>query len=142
MMITRPDPYRAFRFRVEVAGLQVGGFQSVSGLARESKIEPFREGGVNHYEHQLVTLTTYPPLVLKRGLFDTLLWDWHKDVIEGRVQRRTITIKLLNDAGHEVWHWICEKAFPSKWTGAELDATGNAIATESIEFVHHGLTRQ
>ena len=142
MMIKRPDPYRAFRFRVEIDNLQVGGFQSVSGLVRESKVEPFREGGINHYEHQLVTLTTYPPLVLKRGLFDFTLWDWHEDVVAGTVKRKKITISLLNDAGNEVWHWICEGAFPSKWTGAELDATGNAIATESIEFVHHGLIRQ
>jgi phage tail-like protein len=141
-MATRPDPYRAFRFRVEIGGLQQGGFQSVSGLARESKIEPFREGGINHFEHQLVTLTTYPPLVLKRGLFDPMLWDWHQEVIGGTVLRRTITVKLLNDGGDEVWHWICEGAFPSKWSGAELDATGNVIATESIEFVHHGITRQ
>jgi phage tail-like protein len=141
-MISRADPYRAFRFRVEIEGLQQGGFQSVSGLVRESKVEPFREGGVNHFEHQLITQTTYPPLVLKRGLFDPVLWDWHQEVINGQIQRKTITVRLLNDTGEEVWHWICENAFPSKWSGAELDATGNAIATESIEFVHHGLTRQ
>ncbi len=141
-MATRPDPYRAFRFQVEFDGLQQGGFQTVSGLERQSKIEPFREGGINHYEHQLVTLTTYPPLTLKRGLVDPQLWIWHKDVIEGTVERKTISVILLDEAGNEVWRWICEGAFPSKWSGAELEATNNAIATESIEFVHHGLTRQ
>ena len=140
-MATRPDPYRAFRFRVEIDGLQQAGFQTVSGLVRESKIEPFREGGVNHYEHQLVTLTTYPPLTLKRGLADLQLWDWHNEVIEGRVERKSITVTLQDEAGTDVMSWICEDAYPSKWSGAELDATNNAIATESIEFVHHGLTR-
>lgn len=141
-MAKRPDPYRGFRYRVEIYGLQQAGFQTVSGLERESKIEPFREGGVNNYEHQLVTLTTYRPLTLKRGLVDPMLWDWHHEVIEGEVQRRTITITLMDDGGNEVWHWICKNAFPSKWSGSELDATGNTIATESVEFVHHGLTRK
>lgn len=139
-MTSRPDPYRAFRFRVEKDGLLLGGFQSVGGLVRECKIEPYREGGINHYEHQLVTQTTYPPLVLKRGLFDSSLWDWHQDVINGDIQQSSITVILMNDAGEDEWFWNCVHAFPSKWTGAELDATTNNIATESIEFVHHGLT--
>lgn len=138
----RPDPYRAFRFRIEIDNTQQGGFQTVSGLERESKIEPYREGGVNHFERQLVTLTTYPALTLKRGLVDTWLWDWHQDVINGSVVRRTIAVVLLDERGEEAWRWICEDAFPAKWTGAELDATNNAIATESIELVHHGITRQ
>ncbi|MBU0654303.1 MAG: phage tail protein [Gammaproteobacteria bacterium] len=140
-MTARPDPYRAFRFRVEIDQLQEGGFQSVSGLERVCTIEPYHEGGANHFEHQLITLTNYPALVLKRGLFSTALWDWHQDVINGNVRRETITIVLLEGKDTEVWRWQCEHAFPSKWTGAELDATGNNIATESIEFVHHGLTR-
>ena len=137
----RPDPYRAFRFRVEIDQIQLGGFQSVSGLERTTTIEPYREGGINDYEHQLITLTNCPALVLKRGLFNTTLWDWHQDVINGIVNRETIAVVLLDDTGEEVWRWICVEAFPSKWTGVELDATANNIATESIEFVHHGLTR-
>ena len=135
------DPYRAFRFTVQIDGIENGGFQSVSGLERTSKIEPYREGGNNHFEHQLITQTTYPALTLKKGLVDTSLWDWHRDVIRGTIVRHNITVTLRDDANNDVWSWICEKAFPSKWTGAELDATANAVATESIEFVHHGLTR-
>jgi phage tail-like protein len=140
--MSRPDPHRAYRFQLEIARIQRGSFQSVSGLERECKIEPYREGGANHYEHQLVTLTTYPPLVLKRGLVDYELWDWHQQVISGDVERQNIAIILLDESGNEAWRWICEDAFPSKWSGAELDATSNAVATESIEFVHHGLVRQ
>ena len=96
-----PDPYRAFRFRIEIDSMQQGGFQSVSGLERETRIEPYREGGINHYEHQLITLTTYPTLTLKRGLVDTALWDWHQEVINGLVQRRTVSVVLIDDTGEE-----------------------------------------
>jgi phage tail-like protein len=136
------DPFRAFRFLVEVDAMEQGGFQTVGGLARESKIDTYREGGVNTFEHQHAGLTTYPALTLKRGLADPRLWDWHQEVVSGVVRRKTISIVLLDEAGGEAWRWICAAAFPSKWTGAELDATQTALATEQVEFVHHGLTRQ
>src|SRR5688572_17126966 len=120
----RADPYRAYRFRVEVDATEQGGFQSVGGLARESNIETFREGGVNTFEHQLVTLTTYPTLVLKRGLVDRDLWEWHERVILGDVERKTISIVLVGEGGNEAWRWVVQSAFPSKWTLGELDAVG------------------
>ncbi|OJF14201.1 phage tail protein [Couchioplanes caeruleus] len=138
----RPDPFRLFRFVVEIDGIEAGGFQTVGGIERQTKIEPYREGGINAYERQLVVGTTYPALVLKRGLADVSLWDWHQDVIAGVIRRRTVSVVLLDDSGDEVWRWICAGAYPAKWTGAELDAMSAAVATESIELVHHGITRQ
>ncbi|MEA3015679.1 MAG: hypothetical protein QOI38_401 [Sphingomonadales bacterium] len=133
------DPFLAFRFRVEVMGIQVGGFQSVSGLERETKIEPFREGGVNDYELQHAGLTTYPRLKLKRGLSDPMLWAWHQAVILGEIRRMILSVVLLSEAQIEVWRWIFIGAYPAKWTGSDLDASQNLVATETIEFVHHGL---
>ena len=49
--MARPDPLRSFRFVVEVDGRVAGGFQSVSGIERQTEIEPYREGGVNDFEH-------------------------------------------------------------------------------------------
>jgi phage tail-like protein len=139
--MARPDPYRAFRFLVEIDNTQQGGFQSVAGLERETKTDAYREGGVNHFEHQLAGVTTYPPLTLKRGLAATTLWDWHQDVIDGRIERKTIAVVLLDEAGNEAWRWIVTDAYPTKWTGTELDATASAVATESVAFVHRGVTR-
>ncbi|HLL31177.1 MAG TPA: phage tail protein [Allosphingosinicella sp.] len=133
------DPFLAFRFRVEVMGIQVGGFQSVSGLECNTKIEPYREGGVNDYELQHAGLTTYPPLKLKRGLADPSLWAWHQAVILGRIQRAVLSVVLLSESRIEVWRWIFIGAYPSKWTGGDLDATQSVVATETVEFVHHGL---
>ena len=138
----RPDPYRAYRFLVEIGGNEQGGFQMVSGLERETKIESYREGGINHFEHQLAVLTTYPPLTLKRGLVDPALWLWHQDVINGDIKRQTISVILLDEVGAEAWRWVVVDAYPAKWSGLELDAMANAIAAESIAFVHHGVTRQ
>lgn len=136
------DPYRVFRFRIEAQGLDRGGVQSVSGLERTTEVEPYREGGVNDYERQLAVKTTQSTLVLRRGLLDTWFWDWHEDVVRGDIERRTISIILLNETGEEAWRWVCADAFPTKWGGLDLDAMSNAVAVEIVELVHHGLTRQ
>ena len=140
--MARPDPYRVFRFVVEIDGTEAGGFQAVSGVERQTEVEAYREGGVNDFEHQLVAKTTCPPLVLRRGLVGSWLWDWHQDVVSGRVRRRTVSVLLLDEAGQEAWRWVCVGAYPARWTGAELDAMSESVATESVELVHHGITRQ
>lgn len=138
----RPDPYRAYRFLVEIDGTEQGGFQTVSGIERDTKIEPYREGGVNDHERQIAGLTTYPALRLKRGLVDAALWEWHQEVIAGSVQRKTVSVVLLDEVRAEAWRWVLAGAYPSKWSGAELDSGQSMVATESVELVHHGLTRQ
>ncbi|MFI0237568.1 phage tail protein [Streptomyces sp. NPDC016845] len=140
--MVRADPYRGFRFVVEADGTTVAGFQTITGIERQTRTEPYREGGVNDFEHQIAGVTTYPPLVLKRGLADTTLWDWHQQVIGGGVQRRTVSVILLDDNRAEAWRWICLDAYPARWVGAELDALADAVATESVELVHRGITRQ
>ena len=58
--MARKDPLRGFRFVVEIDDIASGAFARVKGLARELKHESYREGGVNDYEHKLVTQVTYP----------------------------------------------------------------------------------
>ena len=143
--MARKHPYHAFRFRVEFDSVQHGGFSRVKGLSRETKVESRREGGVNDFEHKLVTQTTYPNLVLERGLVDPYLWGWHEDVIDAAdakgVKRRTITIVLQDEAGEEAWRWLVEKAFPVKWTGTDLDGASGQVLVESVELAHHGIKK-
>ena len=137
----RNDPYRGFRFRVEFDHIQHGGFSRVKGIARETKYESFREGGVNDFEHKLATLTTYGPLVLERGLVDEYLWAWHENVVEGRVTRRNLTVALHDANDDEVWRWLVVSAFPVKWSGSDLDGGSAQVVIESVEFAHHGIRK-
>jgi phage tail-like protein len=133
------DPYDGFRFRVEILGLQVGGFSQVTGIEREVQTEDFREGGLNDYTHKLATVTKYQNLSLKRGLADAAeLWQWHQDVVNGRIERRQITVLLQDSLGNDKWRWIFAGAYPVKWSGTELNAATNAVFVESVEFAHSG----
>lgn len=135
------DPYLAFRFRVEIDSLQVSGFSDVQGLSFETQVEKFREGGVNLHERQLPGPAVYPSnLILRRGLADTdVLWSWYCDVMEGRIERKQVTIVLMNSGGEEKWRWVFRKACPVKWIGPQLTASQAAVAFESIELVHTGI---
>lgn len=137
------DPYRGFRFVVEIDGTQVGGFSDVSGLETRTETDDYREGGTNHYVHKIAKETKYPNLTLKRGLTDaTGLWDWCQDVVAGQIRRRTVSVILLDAQRQEKWRWVFSDAFPVKWSGSDLTATGNNVAIETLELAHHGMRKQ
>lgn len=137
----RPDPFRGFRFLLEIDGITSGGFVRVKGLVREVKHESYREGGVNDYEHKLFTQVTYPVVVLERGLALDDLWQWALAAADGEVERKTIRIRLQNEAGEKAWAWEIAHAMPVKWTASDLDAQASQVVMESLELAHHGLRR-
>lgn len=139
----RIDPLRGFRFLVEIDGIASAAFTRVKGLSREIKHESFREGGVNDYEHKLVSQVSYPPLVLERGLALTNLWQWTQDVTNGEIVRRKISIRVQTEAGVPApgLAWHADGAFPVKWSCSDLDANSSQVLMESVELAHHGLRR-
>jgi phage tail-like protein len=139
--MTRQDPLRAFRFLVEIEGITSGGFTRIKGLSREVKMESYREGGVNDYEHKLVTQVSYPVVILERGLALDDLWKWALATADGEVRRRTIRIHLQNEANEKTWAWQVEYALPVKWTASDLDAQASPVVMESLELAHHGLRK-
>ena len=139
--MTRQDPLRGFRFLLEIEGITSGGFTRVKGLSREVKYESYREGGCVEYEHKLVTQVSFPVLVLERGLALDDLWKWAQAVADGDVERKTIRIRLQDEAGDKAWAWQVEYALPVKWTATDLDAQTSPVIMESLELAHHGLRK-
>jgi phage tail-like protein len=139
------DPYLANRFEIvlEIEGLKEASFSECAGLVVETEVEERREGGVNDYVHRLPKGTKLSTIVLKRGITDSdRLWKWHHDTVVGNVKTATnLSIVLLDSLGTERWRWNVTDAYPTKWTGPELKADGSAVAIETLELVHHGLTK-
>jgi phage tail-like protein len=137
----RQDPLRGFRFLLEIEGITSGGFTRVKGLSREVRYESYREGGVTEYEHKLLTQVTYPVVVLERGLALDDLWKWAQAAADGDVERKTIRLRLQNEANEKMWAWQIEYAVPVKWTASDLDAQASPVVMESLELAHHGLRK-
>jgi phage tail-like protein len=139
--MARIDPLRGFRFLLEIDDITSGGFARVKGLSREVKHESYREGGVNDYEHKLLTNVTYPVLVLERGLALDDLWKWAQAAADGDVQRKTIRIRLHDEANEKQFAWQIAHAVPVKWSVSDLDAATSPVVMETLELAHHGLRR-
>ena len=137
--MARRDPFRGFRYLVEMEGLVSGGFLRVKGLSREVRVESYKEGGVNEYEHKLAGQVTYPSVVLERGLAREDLWYWAFAASEGLIVRKNIWIRLQNEAGEKAWAWHLDWALPVKWSRSDLDANASQVVMESLELAHHGL---
>ena len=139
----RKDPFRSFNFRLEIDGIDRGGFRECSGLdASQDPIE-YREGTEGLTARKLPGLNKYSNITLKWGMTDdTELWDWRKKAIVGKVERRNGSIVLLDEAGEERLRWNFREAWPTKWTGPSFNATGNEVAIETLEIAHEGLELQ
>jgi len=138
---SRKDPFGRFNFLLEIEGVTAAGFSEVSGLANETEVIEYREGGdkVNS-PRKLPGLTKYSNLILKRGVTaDNSLWNWRKTVIDGAVERRNGSIILLDESRNEILRWNFYNGWPCKWEGPALKAKSNEVAIETLEIAHERL---
>jgi phage tail-like protein len=139
----RQDPFPNFNFAVEIEGMVHAGFSEVSGLQLEIEVQEYREGGVNQFMHKRAGPAKYPSnLTLKKGITVVReLWDWYWQVTQGNIERRNLSVLLMDSTGEEQRRWNFEQAYPVKWVGPELRASANEAAFESLEFAHKGLSK-
>jgi len=137
----RNDPYRNFRFRVEVDGIKAG-FSEASGY--NSTIDPidYREGDDPTHLRKLSGLTKYGNITLKWGVTDSMdLYKWHQDAVNGTITRKKVDIILLDETGKDKSRWEAVQAWPTKYDASAFNAKGNDVSIETLELVHEGLTR-
>ncbi len=131
----RNDPYAAHNFKVAIDGVATAGFSECSGLSIENDVIEYRHGEEDTYVRKLPGLRKYSKITLKRGFTkDTGLWEWRKTVLEGKTQRASGSITLLDEARKPAMHWNFFEGWPSKLDGATLNAKGNDIAIETLEI--------
>lgn len=135
-------PLPVFHFEVDWGGTRIG-FTEVSGLSVETQPIDYREG-VNREYHvtKMPGMQQYGNLTLKRGVFksDNEFYNWWNTVKLNKIERRDITIKLLDEDHAPTVTWRVKNAWPTKVEGPGLNATGNEAALETLELVHEGLT--
>jgi len=133
-MAARFDPYKNFKFRVEIDGINVAGFCEVSGIGSEIEVIEYREGGEDH-TRKLPGLIKFTNVTLKRGMTDSRdLYNWHRALLQGTLDRRTVVIVLLDDERKDVARWRLSDAFPQKYQGPRLNAKTSEVAIETLEL--------
>src|SRR5687768_1999197 len=105
----RRDPFRGFKFRVSVDGIQRAGFREVSGLDAATDSVDYREGDdLTLTISKLPGLKKFANITFKRGITDDLdLWKWRKQVMDGKIKdaRKNGSIILMDDEGKDVAQW-------------------------------------
>ena len=136
-------PYRNFRFRLEIDGLDAGSCSEVSGFDATIDVVEYRAG-----DDPAITPTKLPGLIkygnitLKWGSSETMvLYDWLIDITEGTIEKKTVTLTALDEEGSPAASWRCINAWPVKYTAPDFNGTSSEVAIETIELAHEGLTR-
>ena len=135
-------PIPKFHFQVDWGGSKIG-FTEVTGLDVETEVIEYRDGVSPEYsKRKMPGMQKYSNITLKRGTFasDNEYFKWWNTVKLNTIERRDITISLLNENHEPVVVWKVKNAWPSKIQSTDLKAEGNEVAIESMELVHEGLT--
>lgn len=131
--MARVDPYRNFRFLVEIDGIVQAGFSECSGFGSNVEVIEYREGGDATTVRKLPGKVSYPDITLKWGTTDSReLYDWHLAAVNGQIQRKNGSIILQDDGGQEKVRWNFFNAWPSKWDGPDFNAKGNDVSVDSL----------
>src|SRR6478735_9497972 len=112
---------------------QTSSFSEVSGLTMEAEVVEYRGGADPQFStRKQPGLRKFSNVTLKRGIAPTEagngLFEWYNSITIGAVERRDVTVSLLN-----------EERWPVMIEGPGLKATGTDVAIESVEFACEGI---
>lgn len=140
---TYVDPYRAFNFKIEIQGITEGHFIECSGLGAKLGVAAYREAGNNQVVHYVPGHVEYSAITLRYGVTKSKdLFEWFKTGVKGQVQRKNISIVLVDaDGTTEVMRWNLVGTFVKEWIGSFLDARSQEVAIESITLVCESMDR-
>lgn len=137
------DPYTSIHFAIDVNGVTEGRFVECSPI--EVDVEPikYREAGANQLVRRLPGRVAYSDITLRYGMTKSKqLWDWMQTSIDGKVERRNVSIIMYgHDGTTEVMRWNLRNSWPTRWRGANLDTMGNEVAVETLVLVFEEFER-
>ena len=143
-MATNNYPLTGFHFTVKWSDDDENvSFSEVSGLSVSTTPIEYREGANKEYTtFKMPGLKKYDNVTLKRGSMatDNGFYDWSNTIANNTVERRDITISLLNETHEPVVTWSLKNAFPIKYDGGSLNASDGQVLVESVELAYESFT--
>ncbi len=146
----RHNPYRTFRFQVDIDGIPVAGLRKMSPLKKSTEVTDWRTAGDPTHKRKLPGGTDYEPITLEQGLtMDPVFEKWANSVNELRGEinlkefRKNLTITVLNLEGRPAISYQVFEAWVSEFQALpDLDAgTSNAVGIQTITLAHEGWRR-
>jgi len=136
---TQGDFNLGHRFNVEIDGVSVGGIHNVTGLEHEHEIVEYQDGD-DHWTHLRPGRQKTSVVTIEKDWSSTdEFYKWFKTVLDGKVERRSISFIYLNDSGDEASRVNLFDTWPKKWTIKGLNSRNSGHASEAIEVVFERL---
>jgi phage tail-like protein len=135
-------PSPKFYFSVQLGNHVTGSFQEAIAHESETEVVEYRHGNSpSFYPIKMPGLGRVGNVTLRKGIFasDTAFWAWYNEIKLNTIQRQTVVINLLDDAGTPKMTWTLNNGFPTKITGDDLKSEGNEVAIESLELAYETL---
>jgi phage tail-like protein len=142
--MARNDPYRNFKFRLEIEGIAQANFSEVTVGETTTDAVDYREGTDPSHVRKLDGLTKYGNVTLKWGVTaSTDLYNWHKAIVSGQIQsnRKTVAIVVQDESGADKARFVVDQAWPMKYQPSGLNGKGNEVFVELLELVNEGIER-
>jgi phage tail-like protein len=145
--MSRVDPLRNFRYRLEIDDITQAGFAEVAIAETTIDAVDYREGTDPPHVRKLSGLTKYGNVTLKWGLTvggtALELFRWHADVSAGQVKekRKKVVIVVQDEAGGDAARFVVSEAWPVKYDPSDLNAKGNEAVIELLELANEGIER-
>ena len=134
-------PLPKFHFSVEWGGTRIG-FTEVTGLEVNTEVIEYRDGASREYAKiKMPGMQKFGNITMKRGIFksDNEYFEWWNTHALNTIERRDITVSLLNEKHEPVVVWKIKNAWPVKIQSPDLKSDANETAIESVEIAHEGL---
>lgn len=140
-------PYRVFRYKVSVEGIDRAGFSEVSGMNLSVDPIEYREGDdLRNTPRKLTGLTKFGNVTLKWGQSDDqqfLEWIYQcaptNQAPPTGMTRKTIEVTLIDDKGGDGPSWQLINAWPVGYNIPDLSGLGGDVAITSVEVCCEGI---
>lgn len=145
----RFDPYKNFKFRVQLDGKYIAGISKISGLKRSTDPVVHREGSDPSISRLSPGIWRFEPVTLERGItHDTAFEDWANlsfqtsSPMSLKNFRKNIVIELLNEQGVVVKAFKVYRCWVSEYQVLPiLEANAASVAIETITLENEGWER-
>lgn len=142
--VAKDDPVASFRFAVEIDGTPIGAFTECTLPNFEIETEQIKEGGRNDMIHVLPGRGKPGNLTLKHGvMINDQFMKWAYQVMVnafGEQKHKSVTVIMYGVDHKPIYRFEFDRAFPVKWQGPQFQAGQSAVAVETVEIAHHGVT--
>lgn len=145
MATERTDPYKNFRFRVEIQGIQVAAFSNATIPDETMDAIDYREG-IDPYTRKLSGMPKVGTLSLKRGISSSMeMYEWFRLVsslgagVPGG--RKNVSLIVVDEGGNDAARWDLAGVWPTKYQAGDLDAKGSDVLIETLELALETIKR-